>query len=105
MKMVLESTGPFKGSSKKIKEGSREDVELQVEIETESPQYSHISLKLPFNGSVIPSSLLITLSTLLQKPSFLEMCLRLNNLSYFLSTIYRNIQGLLLLGDHLSCFV
>ena len=46
--------------------------------ETESSQYSHISLKLPFNGSVIPSSSLITLSTLLQKPSFLEMCLRLN---------------------------
>lgn len=44
-KIVLESTGPFKGSSKKIKEGSREDVELQVETERngESPILTHFT--------------------------------------------------------------
>lgn len=44
-KIVLESTGPFKGSSKKIKEGSREDVELQVETERngESPVLTHFT--------------------------------------------------------------
>ena len=40
-KIVLESAGLFKGSSKKIKEGFREDVELQVKTEKQRVPSTH----------------------------------------------------------------